>query len=228
MCLGSFRFVWFVPVCRGCRWVLSRSSGSPVWIRQDAPCGSLVSFAFVYFVCLRIGCPWVRSGSSGSSGCALGVATFVRVHLVCSGVPWRLLGSFRFVWIVRLRPGSRCVRFCSFGTSGCSLVVAGYVCVRLFRLCARSVWLGSSVNVLRVLSGSSGSSGCAQGVAGFVWFCVFRLGTPWGSLESFGFVCFVREHPSCYCVRSGSYCLFGYAPGVGGFVRAYFVRMEAP
>ena len=58
---------------------------------------------------------WDHSGGSSLSGCALGIAGFVRVRLVRLRVPCDMLGSFGFDWCVRVRAGGRLVRSGSSG-----------------------------------------------------------------------------------------------------------------
>ena len=82
---------------------------------------------------MRPECRGVSSGSYVSFWCALGVVEFLRVCLVCPGVPWWSLGSFGFVWFARVRPGCPSGLF---GPSECAFVMAGFVQVRLVRLCA--------------------------------------------------------------------------------------------
>ena len=146
--LGSFGFLWLVRVCRVGRLV---RSGSPSSFGS-----ALCSFPFLWFVWERPGNHCVRSSSSCSSGCAVGVAGFVRVRLLSPFAPWLSLCSFGFhlvrlgtslvsfgshgfvcfVSFVRVHPGCLRVRFASFGSSGFALVVAEFVAVRLVRPCA--------------------------------------------------------------------------------------------
>ena len=161
MCLGSFMFVWFVPVCPGSG--LFGRSGAPWWslgsmhlLCPVATLGSLVSFGFVWFVRVLHGCRWVLLRTSGSSRCALGVARFVGIRLVRQDAPWFRSRSFaREPW------GS----LGSFGFISVCLGFAG-----LFRM--------DRFGALRVAR----LSGCGLGVAVFFWVRLVRLGAPWVSL----------------------------------------------
>ena len=96
--------------------------------------------------------------------------------MVRSGMPWVSLGSFAFIWFARL------------DSSGCALWVAGFVRVRLLRLSAHRLSLGSFRFILffrvrpgcrYVRSGTSGLFGCALEVAGFVQIRMDRSVAPW-------------------------------------------------
>ena len=84
--------------------------------------------------------------------------------------------------------------------------------------------LGSSgfAGGLWVRSNSSGKPRCALGVTGIR---LVRLGPPWGSLGSFGFVWFVTLRPG---VRSGSSGMSVCTLGVVGFDLVCLVRPGAP
>ena len=66
-------------------------------VRPGAPWVSLGSFTLVRFIRVHPGCRLVSTDLAGSSGCALGVAGFIRVRLVSSREPCGSLGSSRFV-----------------------------------------------------------------------------------------------------------------------------------
>ena len=183
--LGSFRFVWFVRVRPGGRWVLSgltcsygcalKVAGFMGLLSPVAARVSMGSFVFVWFIRFRLvhpGAPWDRCffpGASGSSTCALGVDWLVRVRLPRTGARLGLLVSFGFVWFVQVRPGGRLVRvFCM----DAPLVSLGsFVWIRFVRLYPGCCWI------------RSGSSR----LAGFGRVCLVRSSVPLWSLGSFGF-----------------------------------------
>ena len=90
---GMFGFVCFVPVRPRDRWARS------VWPGSSVNAMMVATF-------------------SDSSGCTLGFAGFVWVHLFRLGAPWESFGSFRFICFVWEHPRGPCYRSGSPGLFG--------------------------------------------------------------------------------------------------------------
>ena len=138
----------------------------------------------------------IRSCLFGSFGCALGVAGFILIDLVHSGVHCGPLGSLRFVRFIRVCHSG------SFASLGCALgvirvcpggrwvhsvlfvLVIWFDLVRLIHSGAPLGPLGSIAFILESLGGclvhsaSFVSFGCALGIAGFIQVRAVHSGAP--------------------------------------------------
>ena len=79
-----------------------------------------------------------------------------------------------------------------------------------------------------VRSRSSGTSRCALGAVEFIQVLLVLPGAPLRSLDSFGFVWFVRVRTGGYWVHSGSSGSYRCDLGVAEFVHVSLVRPSAP